>query len=403
MRILLLTLSLFGALTLYAQVDLTKPVSLDVKNIRLDKLFEILETNHGVIISFGIDNIPADLTISLFVKDKPIYEILQVICSQAGLIYQIIDSAVVFKYARPLNQQRIERTVDTIKIPIATTINSPKHSPLDSITKVAVSDHLSEQSMDSLQHSLQSSHQTNAKDAKDTTHQVINKFMQVKLPPVPSLFSTAKKRSRVGLYGAGVFFSYAVDYNRFHFIDRDIAFQQYEVDWNYSLSMGGYVIVSSKLYVSLGVGYATKDFALNYHYRVLDPDDPFPIPDKTKVETRYLEVPLTIGYGILTKRKYSLCIAAGFYPSYLVEKSERTTYLNNGNPSTSYFVNANRSTIYSGTIGFIAHYSIGNRCGIFIEPGYLYFIGAVNKAAMQPNSSLYRIKTGIQFSLYRKK
>ncbi len=399
MRILLLTLSLSGTLTLYAQVDLTRRVSIDVKDVRLDKLFEILETNHGVIISFGIDNIPSHLTISLSAKDRTLYEILQMICSQAGLIYQIIDSAVVFKYARPVNRQRIERIADTTKVPITTTINSP----VDSLSKVIVSEHSTAQPIDSSQDSLQSSHQTNSQDAKDTTHQATNKFMQVEFPPVPSLFSTAKKRSRVEFYGAGVFFSYAVDYNRFHFIDRDIAFQQYEVGWNHSLSMGGYVIVSSKLYVSLGIGYATKDFALTYNYRVLDPDDPFPIPDKTKVEIRYLEVPLTIGYGILTKRKYSLCIAAGFYPSYLVEKGERTTYINNGDPSTSYFVNANRSTIYSGTIGFIAHYSIGNSCGIFIEPGYLYFIGAVNKAAMQPNSSLYRIKTGIQFSLFRKK
>ncbi len=402
MRILLLTLSLTGTLTLYAQVDLTRRVSLDVKNVRLDKLFELLETNHGVVISFGIDNLPSHLTISLSAKDKTLYEILQMICSQAGLMYQIIDTAIVFKYARPQEQKRIEGTADTTKVPISTMMNSPIHRPIDTVSNVIVREYSTTQPIDSSQDSLQYSHHTNSQEAKDTTHQAINNFKRVELAPAPSLFSTAKKRSQVGFYGAGVFFSYAVDYNRFHFIDRDIAFQQYEVDWNHSLSMGGYVIFSSKLYVSLGVGYATKDFALNYHYRVLDPDDPFPIPDKTKVEIRYLEVPLTIGYGILTKRKYSLCISAGFYPSYLVEKSERTTYLNNGNLSTTYFVNANRSTIYSGTIGFIAHYLIGNNCGIFIEAGYLYFIGAVNSAAMQPNSSLYRIKTGIQYSLFQK-
>ncbi|MBX2914676.1 MAG: outer membrane beta-barrel protein [Cyclobacteriaceae bacterium] len=403
MRILLLTLSLSGTLTLYAQVDLTKRISIDVNHVRLDKLFEMLESQHGVIISFGIDNLPSDLTISLSAKDKSIYEILQMICTQAGLIYQIIDNAIVFKHARPTNVSRTGRGPDSSSISFTPNGDSTIQSQADSIAKVIVSIPTTAQPMDSSQDSLQSPDQTNYHKPKDSTHQVVNQFKDVELAPVPSLFSTAKKKSRVGLYGAGVFFSYAVDYNRFQFLDRDIAFQQYEVDWNHSLSTGGYVIVSSKLYVSLGVGYATKDFILNYHYRVLDPDDPFPIPDKTKVEIRYLEVPLTIGYGILNKRKYSLCIAAGFYPSYLIEKSERTTYLNNGNPSTSYFVNANRSTIYSGTIGFIAHYSIGNSCGIFIEPGYLYFIGAVNKNAMQANSSLYRIKTGIQFSLFRKK
>jgi hypothetical protein len=168
------------------------------------------------------------------------------------------------------------------------------------------------------------------------------------------------------------------------------------------MTMGGYIILSSKIYVSLGAAYATKDFVLNYNYQVLDPDDPFPIPDQTRIRVRYLEIPLTLGYGILTRRKYSLCVAAGFYPSYLVEKGEHTTYLNSGNPSTTYFVNANSSTIYSGTLGFIAHYSISNGCGVFIEPSYLYFMGAVNREAMKSNSSLYRIKTGIQFSLFQK-
>lgn len=400
MRILLLTLSLSGALTLYAQVDLTKRISIDVNHVRLDKLFEILESQHGVIISFGIDNLPSNLTISLSAKDKSIYEILQMICAQAGLIYQIIDNAIVFKYARPTDVSRTGHASDSSSISFTPNRDSTIHSPVEKVAEVILNESSTPQPVDSSEYS---SPQTKSQETNDTALHVVNQFKEVELSPVPSLFSTAKKRSRVGVYGAGVFFSYAVDYNRFHFIDRDIAFQQYEVDWNHSVSTGGYVIISSMLYVSLGIGYATKDFILNYHYRVLDPDDPFPIPDKTKVEIRYLEVPLTIGYGILNKRKYSLCIAAGFYPSYLVEKSERTTYLNNGDPSTSYFVNANRSTIYSGTIGFIAHYSIGNSCGIFIEPGYLYFIGAVNKNAMQANSSLYRIKTGIQFSLFRKK
>lgn len=403
MRIFLLTLSLCGTLTLYAQVDLTKRVSLDVKNVRLDKLFQILETNHGVIISFGIDNIPAQVRISLSAKNKPIYEILQIICSQTGLVYQIIDSAVVFKYARPPRLPGLARTTDTTDVSFTAPGDRSIHAPGDTLSTDIVGDPVTIQPVQSSKDSSRSTLPLDSQVTSDVVPKGMTKSNAGNPTLVSSLFSTAEKQSRLGFYGAGIFFSYAIDYNRFHFIERDIAFQQYKVDWNQSLSVGGYVIVSSKLYVRAGVGYATKDFVLNYNYRVLDPDDPFPIPNKTNIEIHYLEVPLTFGYGILTKRKYSLCVAAGFYPSYLIEKGERTTYLNNGDPSTRYFIDANRSTLYSGTIGIIIHYSIGNSCGVFIEPMYLYVLGAVNEKAMQPNSSLYRIKAGLQFPLFHNK
>jgi hypothetical protein len=397
MRILLLTFSLSIALTLHAQVDLSRQVTINVKEVHLSQLFEILETRHGLVIAFGIDNIPATVKISLSATNKTIYEILRMICSQAGLTYQIIDNAIVFKYAKYVTRQTIEPPTGSSPASFSAANDSSFNSPADTVLTAA--DSLPRNSMDSSQAVTHTSRQ---EVHSNEDHRNVES-VPMKLPEVPSLFSTSKKRSKLGFYGAGIFISYAMDNNHFRFAERDIAYQQYEVDWNYSMSMGGYVIVSSKLYVSLGLGYATKDFVLNYHYKVLDPDDPFPIPDKTKVQIRYLEVPLTIGYGIYNRRKLSLCVAAGFYPSYLIEKSERTTYLNNGNPTTDYFINDNRSTLYSATLGFIVHYSVSGMCGIFVEPGYLFFPGAVNKRAMEPNASLYRIKTGIQFSLHPKK
>lgn len=397
MRILLLTLSLLTTLTLHAQVDLSRRVTLDVKEVNLAKVFEILETRHGLVIAFGVDNIPATLKISLSATNKTIYEILRMICSQAGLTYQIIDNAVVFKYAGHVTALKADRTSTSTPTSFSPAKDSSFNVPADTVLTAVES--LPVNRIDSSQILIQQS-QTKAHSQED--HR-IDESVPMNLPEVPSLFSTSKKRSKLGFYGAGIFFSYAIDDNHFRFAERDIAYQQYEVDWNHSMSMGGYVIVSSKLYVSLGLGYATKDFALNYHYKVLDPDDPFPIPDKTKLQIRYLEVPLTIGYGIYNKRNLSLCAAVGFYPSYLIEKRERTTYLNTGNPSTDYFINDNRSTLYSATLGFIVHYSVNRFCGIFVEPGYLFFPESVNKRAMEPNASLYRIKTGIQFSLHPKK
>jgi hypothetical protein len=397
MRILLLTALLTGIFTAYAQVDLTRRITLDIKEVSLDKLFEILETHHGVVIAFGIDNIPNTLKISLSVKNRTILEILQMICAQAGLSYHVIDRAIVFKYSQLNHPHKAARTLDTSMLAWNPNRDSSDVSPM--VKGNTGIDSLIANRVDSVRISYK---HTIPNGAEFRPPKPVRRPDMTDLVIVPSLFSDGEKHSKIGCYGAGVFFSYAVDHNKFHFVERNIAFQKYEVDWNHSITMGGYIILSSKIYVSLGAAYATKDFVLNYNYRVLDPDDPFPIPDQTKIKVRYLEIPVTLGYGILTRRKYSLCVAAGFYPSYLVEKGEHTTYLNSGNPSTTYFVNANRSTIYSGTLGFIAHYSISNGCGVFIEPGYLYFIGAINKEAMQSNSSLYRIKTGIHFSLFHK-
>jgi hypothetical protein len=397
MRILLLTALSIGILTAHAQVDLTRRITLDIKEVSLDKLFEILETHHGVVIAFGIDNIPNTLKISLSVKNTTMLEILQMICAQAGLSYDIIDRAIVFKYSQ-LNQRKTAKASDTSMFALPPNRDS---SNISTMIKGNVSlDSLIAKRVDSGKVSYK---YTIPDKAEFQLPKPVNTPDVSDLVIGPSLFSDGNRHlKKIGCYGAGLFFSYAVDHNKFHFAERNIAFQKYEVDWNHSMTMGGYIILSSKIYISLGAAYATKDFVLNYNYQVLDPDDPFPIPDQTRLRVRYLEIPLTLGYGILTRRKYSLCVAAGFYPSYLVEKDEHTTYLNSGNPSTTYFVNANSSTIYSGTLGFIARYSISNGCGVFIESGYLYFIGAVNREAMKSNSSLYRIKTGIQFSLFQK-
>lgn len=392
MRILLLVALTSATLNAFSQLDLSRQITLEVNDVSLEKLFEILETNHEILIAFGIDNVP-DIKFSISVRNKTIFDVLQIVCSKTGLTYQIIDTAIVFKYARQATAPSIVKGMDSIASP-----NLPIELPTLAVSAPAmIGDSLISTPVDTLTGVADNS-QSNTESTQ--SEPLIN--FQSDPAQAPSLFSSEKK-SRNKIYGAGMFFSYAMDYNQFHFVERDITFQKYKVDWNHSASLGGYIIVSSKLYISLGVGYATKDFALDYNYEVLDPDDPFPIPDQTKVKIRYLEIPLTVGYGVLSRRKFSLCIAAGFYPSYLIEENEHTTYLNSGDLSTSYFVSATRSILYSGTIGFIAHYSISKSVGVFLEPGYLYFIGPVNNKAMEANSSLLRIKTGIQFSLFHKK
>lgn len=398
MRKILLINFFVNTLTMYGQVvDLNKRITLEVDNIPLEKLFEILEEQHGMRIAFGLDNIPSALKVTIAATNKKLHEILNLICIQSNLSYQIIDNAIVFKYTRPKIFSTTKSLTDSDSIHAF-----QKQSVQNSILSDSISTHIP-----STDQVLDSADTSEVSGAIKTELMKLQPVVQTPsyLEPItlPSLFSPSKKASKIPFYRAGVFYSYALDFNRFQFMERDIAFQKYNTEWNYSFSAGGYVIVSSKIYISLGTGYATKDFVLNYNYEVLDPDDPFPIPNQTQVKVRYIEIPLTIGYSIYTHGKYSICIAAGFYPSYLVDKRESTSYLNQGKPDTEYFVKANRSILYGGTVGFIFHYALSKNFGVFLEPDYLYYIGTVNKEAMHSNSAMFRIKTGIQFSLYSRK
>lgn len=382
MKIILVLASTLGSLTLNAQVDLTKRISITVNNATLQSFFELLEEKCGSPVTFGTDNIPNQLRISISVTNKPIAEIIEMICTEHGLQFIILNGAIVFKYPRPLPVKApIVQRVSTIKSDdkITTHSDSSRHSAVNSFT---IRQHIPSPDDTSL----------------TTTQNIVPLSSGSK---ETSLLKVTEKKSDKPDHRIGLFVSYARDHNHYHFYSRELTFQQYEVNWSPSFSAGVYGIILDKVYASLAIGYASKDFALNYNYQVLDPNDPLPIPYQTQVRVRYLEIPFTLGYRVLQRKSLSLCVAGGFYPSFLIEESEKTTYLNQGEPSTKHFINNNRQTLYSATAGFIVHYSVSHSFGIFLEPNFMYFHHTVNGKAMQPHASLYRIKTGLQFSLAR--
>lgn len=388
---ILLIAILANALSAYSQVDLKKKITIEIDNGRLEDVLAWLQTYHDIKFSYGFDNVSPDIRITLHAKNTSVYEIIHTICQQGNLIFQIIDSTVVFKHEKSPNQSITVRDNNPVKVENSINRNNIKDNVI----------------------ALDNADSIPAQQKKDDNNPLLTDISPLEQPKVKppdmklaeksSLFHSSGKFRRKITIQTGVFFSYASDFNRFEFVERDIASQKFNVEWNESYSFGGYMLLSKKLYISLGATYVSKNFHLHYNYKVLDLSDPFPVPDKTSVKLQYLETPLTFGYALTSWKKYSVMVATGLYPSFLLREAERTTYQNQGNPNTNYFLNANRSTLFSASFGFIIHRYLNRSCGIFIEPGYLYFFGPVNEEAMNSRSSLLRLKMGIQFALSGKK
>jgi len=388
MRIILLIAVLTNSLSVYGQLDLHKKIDIEFYNAGIEEVLSWLQDNQNIRVSYGFDNIPADIRVTINAKNISVYEIIKTICQQGNLVFQVIDNTVVFK-AQKSHPHAIKRDEDPARAEKKVDQNDTQGNAiiLDTLAKV-----------DSIRE--QQNIGTDSSFLAETfeVEQLIVKSSEPQHVEKSSSSSSQKFRRRVTIQ-TGIFFSYASDFNQFGFAERDIAFQTYNPDWNESYSLGGYIVLSRKLYISIGATYVTKDFHLTYNFKVIDPNDPFPIPDKTHVKSEYLEVPLTFGYAVKSWEKYSVLVATGLYPSFLLKERENTTYLNQGNPDTKYFLDANQSTLFSASVGFIVHRYVNRTCGIFIEPGYLYFFSPVNEQAMNSHSSLFRLKAGIQFTL----
>lgn len=381
------------SLTLHAQVDLNKKISIQVENVSLDSVFEILLTTHKIHLAFGIDNIPSNSPITIQANNQTLQEIIQTICRQSGLSFTVIGNSIVLRYTKPPYGQQPpssppplqllpekQSILDTLLTP------APTWSPVDT-THTITSDTTTQLPFTT----LDSIHRN-----QDTTQVIPQPYANT---------STLKKNNlkfNPRLTASGIFANYALDFNQFHFQERDIAFQKFAPEKNNSVGVGAYAVYNKKLYLSLGIGYATRNFVLSYNFQVLDPRDPMPIPDQTKVNLTYVELPLTIGYHIYSKKRFSLWLSTGFFQSFLIEKNETTTYLNKENQDTAYFLHTNQSTLCSLTLGFITHYYVYKRWGIFLEAGYLYCFDKVNTTAMESNTTTCRIKSGIQFALHPK-
>src|SRR5687768_12951622 len=96
MRIIFLIL-FCSSLSAFGQLDLARPITLEVENVSLEELFKTLETTYVIHVVYGTDNVPASTRISLNARDEPLSEIFHMISAQVGLSYQVINEVIVFQ------------------------------------------------------------------------------------------------------------------------------------------------------------------------------------------------------------------------------------------------------------------------------------------------------------------
>jgi hypothetical protein len=373
------------AMPALGQEILSKPITIDVQGVTLDYLLSRLQQESDVVFVYGIDNIPQALRVTIKASGKPLLQIINDICRQADLTYQVVDNAIWLKYSpKPQNAKTKAGTG------AADTVARQTEILTDSTFRFKESQNRNRDSIPFLYAppgTLGGPLKVRKPDLK----------VPVIVESVPAGVGPGPKR----IAGYGVFAYYGIDYNQFQFAKRPVLSEAYSVDPNYSIAAGGYVVFRSGIYFSLGIGYATKNFTLSYNYQVLDPSDPFPIPDRTKLRATYVEVPITVGYVFLKRRKFDVCGAAGFYPSVLVSKAESTSYLNSAQKHTDFFIARHESELLSASVGVMLNYRPLERVGVFFEPEYFYIIKRINPAAIESNANMFRLKAGIQISLQK--
>jgi hypothetical protein len=377
MRIFLLIGILVNVFHAYAQLDLKKNVSADFDNARIEEVLEWLKQNQGIKLSYGFDNVQHEMRISVHARNSSVLEIIHAICKQASLIFVIIDSTVVFKYLDPVPNSKQKPETKRRNV-------LKGQSPQDSANLISIIQD-STVSGSSLSDSL-------------LNEPLISESGGEPKDSILAIHPSGTSRQKQNIQ-SGLFISYAFDFNKFNFTQRDIASQQFSTGNNSSYCLGGYIVLSRKLFASLGITHVTKDFYLNYNYKVLDLSDPFPIPDKTFIKLHYIELPLSVAYHVTTWKKISFLGSFGLYPAFLVREQETTTYQNSSDTKTSYFLNANKSSICSASLGAVLSFQFNSYSALFIESGYSLVFDPVNDQAMSSNSSLLRLKTGIQYSL----
>lgn len=377
----LVIVMLWGAFAAQSQPNLNQKISLHVENMRLEYFLDTLQVVAPVRVGYGSDNIPVALPITLHADGASLYEILDEICSLTQLTYKVIGDVVVFRY--PADGPGAPREV------VDTAAARQRRTSRD-------------KSVIQLMHS--------GYDVGETLLGVV----PILIPAFTTIITTEPadliiaREDYLSVYGAtlpvvsrpkapagGMFVGCAVDYNRFAFKEREISEQEYVTTPNRSFGFGGYVTTAGRIHFSLALNCSEKRFALDYHYRILDPGDPFPIPDRTVVKTRYLEFPFMINYTIFCGRKYAMSLGTGFQPCFLVQSREETTFLNAQGKETADFLAGNAPAFYGGNVGVTLHRAVSRFGGVFFRSDVVYFDRAANSMAMKGPFVLYRIRAGV--------
>ena len=368
MRYLILSLLIVQTSESTAQV-LTRKVDLSVKFIPLEDLLSQLQQDYQLKFSYGFDNVTGKMPVTIIAKNVTLYYVIQEAGRQADLDFIVIGSMVVFKQ-RPILPKSIGAIAET------------NHSA--SVDSIAT---------DTLTHHEQEYRISNRASLATSI------FRLKPLPPILRTSTAVAARSRIARWGLVV--KYDVDINNYDFKIRVPEFQQYDRQINSNVGIGFFYRITNRLYVSTGLFWTKKDFTLHYNYQVFDPDDPFPIPEQTRVTFQHIEVPLVFAVPVFTSTNNWILLLTGVSYSSQVGRKEKTSYLNSAPVSTNHFANSSNSSLYGATAGLTLEHRLTPQSTIFFQPAFIIYQSALSEAAMKSYPTAVRITAGVTYHVIK--
>lgn len=362
MAVVVLILATGGCVPIFGQPDLTKRITLTLDDIRLNELFDTLETVAGVPIAYSSDRILIDMRLTLRIHDGSLQTVIDHICSTGNLAYQVTKHMIVFRRRDSL-PQKVEPPDDG---PTHGGVSMYIMGGADSSTVLSVLG-------------------------------VSGFFVPLEVDPqlmtVPDFRRRANPSIKTG-GRLGIGLTYAYDFDVFDFLPPPINFQQYRSKSHRRLGVGAYMLVLRRTYLTLEIAYSKRDFRLAYNFRVIDLDDPVPIPDETIVKLRYLEVPVSLGYRVYSRGSAMLLVTAGLHPWFLAHSGEVTTYRNHPGRRSAFFVDSSRSFVYGADVGLALYRSLSDFVGLFLKPSFFHSGSVVNEVSIETGFSMWRIMAG---------
>lgn len=353
-------------------------ISLSFENILLKDLITVLQKTHGLKISFSIDHTPVNSRISIHANHLPLSLFLEILCNEAGLTYQIIDNHIVLREQekaapRTKKTHHDHQTTNHYeqKVIDSTAIGYSILKPIEGHRQIQDSNNISKIPVQEVPESLLNKAALRSNQTKHTNLHVRRK---------PTM-------------GIGVFASY--DHLRMQFEDRPNSDQRYVPDMNFSAGLGASLGPGEKMSASFKVLLSSKNYFLNYNYKIIDPEDPYPFPDKTKVTLFFLQFPMDLSYRFYKKDKFSLYFSAGLLLDILIRKQEYTSFLNSEDKETAYFVNDHNKFLFGGSLGLKCWYDLDRSFSVFIEPDLVSYFTPFNEVIKRSNPQILKVNSGL--------
>jgi len=208
---------------------------------------------------------------------------------------------------------------------------------------------------------------------------------------------TLTSRFSLGILGASDYYGYTYHYS----IDSTAAsaVSQPEVP-KFSIGLVGSLALNNNWKIRTGLVYSNKGLQIKYDndhlpLSALDSD----IPEYTRFNVTYLEVPLWISFYFLKRDQFSCFATLGAVPSFLVNNRELTFYADGSNKTTSFMTTDYQPVLLNSYTGVAFQYHITKVFSMILEPRYQYFSIVPSKTLTTGNAASLGIATGFTVAI----